>query len=157
MVADGGGGSRNRTGGLSVSLASPDGRVIGGGVGGVLIAASPVQVKCILLLSSYYVLKDHHYHVKTCNLLNLDALLPQVIVGSFTWGGSKTKIKKKEPSAEVAEVAIETDHQTVHNPVAMNSLSPNQNLTPTSSLSPWPASRPLDMRNSHIDIDLMRG
>ncbi|GMI66852.1 AT-hook motif nuclear localized protein 9 [Hibiscus trionum] len=37
-------GSRNRTGGLSVSLASPDGRVIGGGVGGMLIAASPVQV-----------------------------------------------------------------------------------------------------------------
>lgn len=38
------GGSHSRTGGLSVSLASPDGRVIGGGVGGVLIAASPVQV-----------------------------------------------------------------------------------------------------------------
>lgn len=37
-------GSHSRTGGLSVSLASPDGRVIGGGVGGVLIAASPVQV-----------------------------------------------------------------------------------------------------------------
>lgn len=37
-------GSHNRIGGLSVSLASPDGRVIGGGVGGVLIAATPVQV-----------------------------------------------------------------------------------------------------------------
>ncbi|CAK9169452.1 unnamed protein product [Ilex paraguariensis] len=38
------GGPRNRTGGLSVSLASPDGRVFGGGIGGVLIAASLVQV-----------------------------------------------------------------------------------------------------------------
>nr|ACU18501.1 unknown [Glycine max] len=121
LVADSGG-ARNRTVALSVSLASPDGRVIGGGVGGVLIAASPVQV----------------------------------ILGSFSWGASKTKIKKKEGS-EGAEVAMETDHQTVHNPVAVNSISPNQNLTPTSSLSPWPASRPLDMRNSHIDIDLMRG
>ncbi|GAB4844476.1 hypothetical protein Ancab_037852 [Ancistrocladus abbreviatus] len=37
-------GSRTRTGGLSISLASSDGRVIGGGVGGMLIAASPVQV-----------------------------------------------------------------------------------------------------------------
>ncbi|GAB2217332.1 hypothetical protein Droror1_Dr00000506 [Drosera rotundifolia] len=37
-------GSRGRAGGLSISLASPDGRVIGGGVGGMLIAASPVQV-----------------------------------------------------------------------------------------------------------------
>ncbi|XAR54068.1 hypothetical protein NMG60_11029066 [Bertholletia excelsa] len=35
---------QGRTGGLSISLASPDGRVIGGGVGGMLIAASPVQV-----------------------------------------------------------------------------------------------------------------
>lgn len=37
-------GSRDRSGGLSISLASPDGRVIGGAVGGMLIAASPVQV-----------------------------------------------------------------------------------------------------------------
>ncbi|GFS37154.1 AT hook motif DNA-binding family protein [Actinidia rufa] len=46
LVADSGG-PRNRTGGLSglsVSLCSPDGHVIGGGVGGVLIAGSPVQV-----------------------------------------------------------------------------------------------------------------
>lgn len=38
-------GTRSRTGGLSVSLAGPDGRVIGGGVAGLLMAASPVQVK----------------------------------------------------------------------------------------------------------------
>ncbi|KAL0338565.1 UNVERIFIED_CONTAM: AT-hook motif nuclear-localized protein 1 [Sesamum angustifolium] len=37
------GGIKSRTGGLSVSLASPDGRVIGGGVAGLLMAASPVQ------------------------------------------------------------------------------------------------------------------
>uniref|UniRef100_A0A0D6QST1 AT-hook motif nuclear-localized protein n=1 Tax=Araucaria cunninghamii TaxID=56994 RepID=A0A0D6QST1_ARACU len=38
------GGTRTRTGGLSVSLAGSDGRVVGGGVGGLLTAASPVQV-----------------------------------------------------------------------------------------------------------------
>jgi hypothetical protein len=37
------GGPQNRTGGISVSLSSPDGHVIGGGVAR-LIAASPVQV-----------------------------------------------------------------------------------------------------------------
>ncbi|XP_020217526.1 AT-hook motif nuclear-localized protein 5 [Cajanus cajan] len=42
LVAEEGGPS-NRTGGISVSLSSPDGHVIGGGVA-VLIAASPVQV-----------------------------------------------------------------------------------------------------------------
>lgn len=38
------GGQRSRTGGLSVSLAYPDGRVLGGGVAGLLTAASPVQI-----------------------------------------------------------------------------------------------------------------
>lgn len=41
LVADSGG--RDRTGGISVSLCSADGHVVGGGVS-ELIAASPVQV-----------------------------------------------------------------------------------------------------------------
>ncbi|XVF55633.1 hypothetical protein PTKIN_Ptkin06aG0052100 [Pterospermum kingtungense] len=38
------GGVKSRTGGLSVSLAGPDGRVIGGGLAGILVAASPIQI-----------------------------------------------------------------------------------------------------------------
>lgn len=38
------GGQRSRAGGLSVSLSGPDGRVLGGGVAGLLTAAAPVQV-----------------------------------------------------------------------------------------------------------------
>ncbi|XXG66600.1 hypothetical protein AAC387_Pa06g0138 [Persea americana] len=37
-------GTRSRSGGLSVSLAGSDGRVLGGGVAGMLMAATPVQV-----------------------------------------------------------------------------------------------------------------
>lgn len=37
-------GARSRTGGLSVSLAGPDGRVIGGGIAGLLMAAGPIQI-----------------------------------------------------------------------------------------------------------------
>ncbi|AEE81837.1 AT hook motif DNA-binding family protein [Arabidopsis thaliana] len=37
-------GSKGRSGGMSVSLAGPDGRVVGGGVAGLLIAATPIQV-----------------------------------------------------------------------------------------------------------------
>ncbi|XP_050237674.1 AT-hook motif nuclear-localized protein 9 [Mercurialis annua] len=112
------GGSQHRTGGLSASLASPDGRVIGGGIGGVLIAASPVQV----------------------------------IVGSFLWGGSKTKNKKVEGSDGARD-----DHQTVENPVSPPNVPPTQNLTPNSSVGLWPTPQPVDMRNAHMDIDLMRG
>ncbi|KAI3951840.1 hypothetical protein MKX01_021578 [Papaver californicum] len=38
------GGVRSRTGGLSVSLAGPDGRVVGGAVAGLLLASSKIQV-----------------------------------------------------------------------------------------------------------------
>lgn len=38
------GGTKGRSGGMSVSLAGPDGRVLGGGLAGLLIAAGPVQV-----------------------------------------------------------------------------------------------------------------
>ncbi|GLU00665.1 hypothetical protein SLE2022_180140 [Rubroshorea leprosula] len=110
-------GPRNRTGGLSVSLASPDGRVIGGGVGGMLIAASPVQV----------------------------------IVGSFLWGGSKTKKKKGDD-----QVIKDPEDQTVDNLFTPTSVVPSQNLSP-SPTSVWPGSRSIDMRTTHVDIDLMRG
>lgn len=43
------GGQKSRTGGLSTTLAGPDGRVFGGCVAGLLIAASPVQVYYIAL------------------------------------------------------------------------------------------------------------
>ncbi|KAG9441206.1 hypothetical protein H6P81_017060 [Aristolochia fimbriata] len=113
------GGSRSRTGGLSISLSSPDGRVIGGGVGGMLIAASPVQV----------------------------------IVGSFIYGGTKSKNKhESNPESGVeAELAMGEKSPTP------TSGAPSQSLPPTSMMGGWPGSRPLDMRNTHIDIDLTRG
>lgn len=36
--------TKSRTGGMSVSLAGPDGRVLGGGLAGMLLAAGSVQV-----------------------------------------------------------------------------------------------------------------
>lgn len=42
-------GQRSRTGGLSVSLSSSDGRVLGGCVAGLLTAACPVQVQILCL------------------------------------------------------------------------------------------------------------
>lgn len=40
--------TKSRSGGLSVSLAGPDGRVLGGGLAGMLVAAGPVQVTQII-------------------------------------------------------------------------------------------------------------
>ncbi|KAF5731665.1 putative DNA binding protein [Tripterygium wilfordii] len=47
-------GSRSKYGGVSVTLASPNGQVVGGGVAGVLVAASSVQVVIGSFLPSSY-------------------------------------------------------------------------------------------------------
>lgn len=47
LIPSANGSQHDRLGGLSVSLSGPDGRVLGGGVAGPLIAASPVQVHFI--------------------------------------------------------------------------------------------------------------
>jgi Plants and Prokaryotes Conserved (PCC) domain len=47
MITENDSGACCRTGGLSISLSSTDGRVFGGRVGGVLIAASPIQVEVL--------------------------------------------------------------------------------------------------------------
>lgn len=76
-------GSRNRTGGLSVSLASPDGRVIGGGVGGMLIAAGPVQVAVSSWLAfSYSVRSVNCFHSKL--LLSHSFFFWTMLI--FQWG-----------------------------------------------------------------------
>ncbi|KAK7344070.1 hypothetical protein VNO77_13313 [Canavalia gladiata] len=51
--------TKSRSGGMSVSLAGPDGRVMGGGLAGLLVAAGPVQV----VVGSF--LPGHHLEHKT--------------------------------------------------------------------------------------------
>jgi hypothetical protein len=55
---------------MSVSLASPDGRVVGGGVAGLLVAASPVQV---LLFYFHKNLNDYEF-VLSIKLKSNDSL-----------------------------------------------------------------------------------
>ena len=77
----------------------------------------------------------------------------QVIVGSFLWGGPKTKNKKGGGQGGLKD----SDNQSVDNLVALPGISPSQNLTPTSPAGLWHGSRSMDMHNTHVDIDLMRG
>uniref|UniRef100_A0A7C8YGC1 AT-hook motif nuclear-localized protein n=1 Tax=Opuntia streptacantha TaxID=393608 RepID=A0A7C8YGC1_OPUST len=111
---------RNRSGGLSISLASPDGHVIGGGVGGMLIAASPVQV----------------------------------IAGSFTWATSKTKPKIGKGTDGGGDSEMFPANSTMGAPPTGRQ---SQNLSPSTSMGTWASPQAMDMRNCHVDIDLMRG
>lgn len=63
-------GVRNRNGLISVSLAGPDGRVIGGGVAGLLLAASPIQVRNIALVASKHALSVMCVICELCNIFH---------------------------------------------------------------------------------------
>ncbi|XP_023539486.1 AT-hook motif nuclear-localized protein 1-like [Cucurbita pepo subsp. pepo] len=62
-------GARSRTGGMSVSLASSDGRVFGGGVVGLLVAASSIQVVVGSFISG-------NQHEQKSKKLKQDIVLP---------------------------------------------------------------------------------
>ncbi|KAJ3692602.1 hypothetical protein LUZ60_011697 [Juncus effusus] len=65
------GGTRSRSGGMSVSLAGPDGRVVGGSVAGLLVAAGPVQIVVGSFLQSYQT-EPHHKPVKKVKTTHID-------------------------------------------------------------------------------------
>ncbi|MED6172247.1 hypothetical protein PIB30_048294 [Stylosanthes scabra] len=65
------GGTRSRSGGMSVSLSGPDGRVIGGGVAGLLVAAGPVQV----VVGSFLAGNQHEHKAKK---QKIDIIAPTV-------------------------------------------------------------------------------
>lgn len=75
------GGQQSRTGGLSVSLAGSDGRILGGCVAGVLTAASPVQV----IVGSF--IADGRKEPKTSNHFEV---LPAPLNANLGVGGGLT-------------------------------------------------------------------
>lgn len=122
------GGPRNRTGGISASLSTPDGHVIGGAIA-MLIAASPVQV--VVCSFVYGSSKNKEKPVGR----------PKSDKDSATPSSEKSAAPK---SAIVAAAAIPT------------SATPAQSLTP-SPMNIWHGSRSVDLRHTPIDIDLTQG
>ncbi|GER36975.1 AT hook motif DNA-binding family protein [Striga asiatica] len=70
------GGHKSRSGGLSTTLAGPDGRVFGGCVAGLLIAASPVQV----IVGSF--MPDNRKEAKSANYIEPLSAPPKVNLGT---------------------------------------------------------------------------
>ena len=86
--------TRSRSGGMSVSLAGPDGRVLGGGLAGLLIASGPVQVN---LGSRFYIKKSAtNSHFNTLFLTFTMLCMHQVVVGSFLPGHHLEHNSKKQ-------------------------------------------------------------
>ncbi|KAG5058566.1 hypothetical protein JHK86_013562 [Glycine max] len=133
------GGPLNRTGGISVSLSSPDGHVIGGGVA-VLIAGSPVQGS-----------RDWRYSDR-------DAELRPVMLCSFVYGGSKTMSKQATTLKDESSEPPPQHNDKLASP-ASAPAPPGQNFLPLSAANLWPGSRPAELKSAHMHtgIDLTHG
>lgn len=101
--------TKSRSGGLSVSLAGPDGRVLGGGLAGMLVAAGPVQVTRFSWRKNTLSLWEEQTHPFIC-ILNKSKVkshcflklfeFQQIVIGSFLPGGSQPEQKPKKPKYE---------------------------------------------------------
>ncbi|XP_041028798.1 AT-hook motif nuclear-localized protein 1-like isoform X2 [Juglans microcarpa x Juglans regia] len=77
------GGKRSRTGGLSISLAGPDGRVIGGGIAGLLVAAGPIQIVVGSFMPNGYKAHKKKYHREQTMLSPISGA-PDMLARSIT-------------------------------------------------------------------------
>ncbi|CAL5429770.1 unnamed protein product [Camellia sinensis] len=145
------GGIRNRSGGMSVSLASPDGRVVGGGVAGLLVAASPVQ---------------RHRLIVGKNIMVFYNTTPwqNAYIGSFLAGNQHEQKPKKQktesittstqPTAAIPISSASTEIEDTFG-VQHTSTTPKPNLSSSSSfrVDNW-SPLPPDSRNKPTDINL---
>ncbi|CAK9173138.1 unnamed protein product [Ilex paraguariensis] len=123
------GGIRNRSGGMSVSLASPDGRVVGGGVAGLLVAASPVQV----VVGSFLTGNQHEQKTKK----------------------QKTEVITTATPTSAIPISSAGMEEPYGGQVQHISAAPKTNLSSTSSFrgDTW-SSLPSESRNKPTDINL---
>ncbi|PKA48063.1 Putative DNA-binding protein ESCAROLA [Apostasia shenzhenica] len=121
-------GSRNQSGSLSVVLSNPEGRVIGGSVAGLLLAASSVQV----ILGSFI-----HTESKPKKKKN-----------------EKKRLMEEESAESEEGVVVGDEQSTSPNSSTLPGLGP----TPSPMMGGWPGAGHNPFRNAHHgDIDLMRG
>ncbi|RDX57776.1 AT-hook motif nuclear-localized protein 1, partial [Mucuna pruriens] len=77
-----GSGMRSRTGGLSVSLAGPDGRVIGGGVAGLLTAAGPIQIVVGSFMQNGYKAQKRKYQREQQTVASPTSAGPDIVTAA---------------------------------------------------------------------------
>lgn len=141
-------GGRSRTGGLSVSLAGPDGRVVGGGVAGLLLAASPIQVVVGSFLPNAF--KDPKRQ-----LTSESSPLPPMPSASCQAGltPSTHATQSEEYENSKSTIPEPTVSEIQNNAVGDNNLNP-----PSSRTVPWQGLQPPSEQQPYPDINIcLRG
>ncbi|THG18808.1 hypothetical protein TEA_001197 [Camellia sinensis var. sinensis] len=141
------GGVRSRTGGLSVSLAGPDGRVIGGGVAGLLMAASPIQIVVgSFMPNGYKAYKRKHSYEQ-----RMTPLTPGAPPDTVT---AATPISQAAPAGAIFPIPT-TQLPVQSHGEADNSPNDKQNLNATSTDSTgWNDSEYMSAQRPSPDINV---
>ncbi|KAL3532036.1 hypothetical protein ACH5RR_005557 [Cinchona calisaya] len=140
------GGMKSRAGGLSVSLAGPDGRVIGGGVAGLLLAASPIQIVVGSFTPNAYKTHKRKHNPEPRMSTAMHGALNAVTVAK--------PVSQAPPGINIfptptSHVAVETNGE------ADNSTSNTDNPNSTSiDIADWNGSDPMLEQRSTPDINL---
>ncbi|QCE02916.1 hypothetical protein DEO72_LG8g932 [Vigna unguiculata] len=146
-------GTRSRSGGMSVSLASPDGRVVGGGVAGLLVAASPVVVGSFLPSSQQ---EQKLKKPKSTDYAAAAAAVSPVIAVSPTPPVAAAPPPPPPTNAEKEDVNVNINVMSGAH-VLQNSGSLNPNLSPPNAFrrESWVNMHSMaDSRKSATDINI---
>ncbi|XP_038986947.1 AT-hook motif nuclear-localized protein 14-like isoform X2 [Phoenix dactylifera] len=101
------GGASSRTGGLSICLSGADGRVIGGGVGGPLLATGPVQViACSFLI-------DTDREISSAKTVENSASIPSITTQAGTTVTTINFKSTEESNLRTTTSRGSDDHQTI--------------------------------------------
>lgn len=138
-------GVRSRTGGLSVSLAGPDGRVVGGGVAGLLLAASPIQIVVGSFLPNAY---REHKRQLNANSSPFPALPPSSCLTGLTPISHATQ--KEEYENSKLTIQSPASGEIPNNPINNNDLNPPQSFRTVH----WQGLQPLSEQKPYPDINL---
>lgn len=140
------GGIKSRSGGLSVSLAGPDGRVIGGGVAGLLLAASPIQIVVGSFMPNGYKThrRKHNSEPRTATAVHgaLDAVMSAKPV-------SQAPPESNILHAPTFNLSVETNGELENS----TSNADNPNSTSTDNAD-WNVSDPTPDQRSTPDINV---
>ncbi|XP_062117495.1 AT-hook motif nuclear-localized protein 1-like isoform X2 [Humulus lupulus] len=122
-------GARNRSGGLSVSLAGPDGRVIGGGLAGLLTAASPIQIVVGSFMPNGYKVQKRKYHREQTVASPPPTALDSPVTEATPI--SQAKPNMVEPfSNKPPTFPVQSHVETQHNPTTTTKENLNNGATP---------------------------
>ncbi|KAK3020529.1 hypothetical protein RJ639_046218 [Escallonia herrerae] len=135
------GGIKCGSGGLSVSLAGPDGRVVGGGVAGLLLAASPIQIVVGSFMPNGYKThkKKHQYEPR---MAPANQAAPDVTAATPISQAAPVANTYPTPTSQVQVQSYGVPHNTASNKENPNSTSSDtavwNGLAPTSDQRPSP-------------------